>query len=133
MSPKPRAAAPPPLSRREREIMDVVYRLGSPSAAEIAANLPNPPSYSAVRAMLAILEDKGHLTHDDAGTKYLYRPTVPQKTASKRALRDVVTTFFQGSPKQALVALLDEAEAKLSPSDLEELRERIDQVKQQGR
>ena len=113
--------------------MDVVYRLGSPSAAEIAANLPDPPSYSAVRAMLTILEGKGHLRHDARGSRYLYQPTVPRETARRRALRDMVATFFQGSRKQALVALLDDSEHELSDDDIDEIRRRIDGAKQQGR
>jgi predicted transcriptional regulator len=122
----------PPLSRREREIMDVVYRLGAPSAAEIAEGMTDPPSYSAVRAMLSILVGKGHLRPETDGTRYLYKPTVSAKSAQRRALRDVVATFFQGSPKQALVALLDDAGA-LSDRDIEEMRARIDAAKKQGR
>jgi predicted transcriptional regulator len=123
----------PPLSRREREIMDVVYRLGSPSAAEILEGLADPPSYSAVRAMLSILVGKGHLRHESDGARYLYKPTVPREAAQRRALRDLVTTFFSGSPKQALVALLDDTGAKLSDEDLKEIRGRIDSAKKQGR
>ncbi|HEY0712826.1 MAG TPA: BlaI/MecI/CopY family transcriptional regulator [Polyangia bacterium] len=122
----------PPLSRREREIMDVVYRLGAPSAAEIAASMTDPPSYSAVRAMLSILVGKGHLKPEADGARYLYKPTVSAKAAQRRALRDVVTNFFQGSPKQALVALLDDV-GTLSDGDLEEMRARIEAAKKQGR
>ena len=113
--------------------MDVVYRLGSPSAAEIAANLPDPPSYSAVRALLTILAGKGHLRHDSRGNRYLYQPTVPRETARKRALRDMVATFFQGSPKQALVALLDDSGRRLSAADIDEIRGHIEAAKKQGR
>jgi predicted transcriptional regulator len=123
----------PPLSRREREIMEVVYRLGSPSAAEIASHLPDPPSYSAVRALLSILVTKGHLRTEAQAGRYLYLPTVPRETARRRALRDVVATFFEGSPKQALVALLDETEHKLSASDIDEIKRRIEAAKRQGR
>jgi predicted transcriptional regulator len=123
----------PPLSRREREIMDVVYRLGAPSAAEIAEHLPNPPSYSAVRAMLTILEGKGHLGHDVAQGRYRYKPTVSRETARRQALRDLVTNFFQGSRKQALVALLEDGDSALSASDISEIRERIEAAKKQGR
>src|SRR4051812_46251974 len=104
MAPRPK----PPLSRREREIMDVVYRLGAPSAAEIAANLPDPPSYSAVRATIAVLEGKGHLRHQDRGARYEYLPTVSAATARRKALRELVTNFFGGSTRRAVVALLDE-------------------------
>jgi BlaI family transcriptional regulator, penicillinase repressor len=127
------AAPRPPLSRREREIMEVVYRLGSPTAAEIAAALPDPPSYSAVRATIAVLESKGHLRHETRGHRYAYLPTVPAAAARKRALRQMVSTFFQGSSKQAVVALLDDAARELSSADLEEIRRRIDEAKQQGR
>jgi predicted transcriptional regulator len=125
--------AKPPFSRREREIMEVVYRLGAPTAAEIAAALPDPPSYSAVRATIAVLEGKGHLRHEMRGHRYAYLPTVPASAARRRALRQVVSTFFEGSPKQAVVALLDEAGEKLSEADLDEIRRYIDQAKQQGR
>jgi predicted transcriptional regulator len=112
--------------------MEVVYRLGAPGAAEIAQQMVDPPSYSAVRAMLSILVGKGHLRHESDGARYLYRPTVSAQAAQKRALRDVVATFFQGSSKQALVALLDDA-GKLSDKDIEEIRGRIDAAKTQGR
>jgi predicted transcriptional regulator len=128
-----RTPALPPLSRREREIMDVVYRLDAPGAAEIAAALPNPPSYSAVRAMLTILEAKGHLRHETGGSRYLYRPTVPREAARRQALRDLVATFFQGSPKQAVVALLDDRDNALSTTDMDEIRARIEAAKKQGR
>jgi predicted transcriptional regulator len=123
----------PPLSRRERQIMDLVYRLGAPTAAEIAANLADPPSYSAVRATIAVLEGKGHLRHETRGGRYAYLPTVRQAAARRRALRDVVATFFQGSSKQAVVALLNDAAEKLSAADLDEIRRHIEQAKQQGR
>jgi BlaI family penicillinase repressor len=113
--------------------MDVVYRLEAPSAAAIAAALPHPPSYSAVRSLLTILVGKGHLRTEDQGNRYLYLPTVPRETARKRALRDVVATFFEGSSKQAVVALLDDAARKLSAGDLDEIKRRIDEAKQQGR
>ena len=123
----------PPLSRREREIMDVVYRLGAATAAEIAANLASPPSYSAVRATIVVLESKGHLRHETRGGRHAYLPTVRQAAARRRALREVVATFFQGSSKQAVVALLNEAAEKLSAADLEEIRRHIDEAKQRGR
>jgi BlaI family transcriptional regulator, penicillinase repressor len=129
MAPRP----PPPLSRREREIMEVVYRLGGASAAQIAAELPDPPSYSAVRAMLSILQDKGHLRHEERANRYLYLPTVAPDKARRRALREVVRTFFDGSPKQAAVALIDEAGRQLSEADLRELRALVDEAIKQGR
>ncbi len=113
--------------------MDVVYRLENPSASQIAAQLPSPPSYSAVRALLAILVTKGHLRTEAHGNRYLYLPAVPRKTAGRKAMRDVVANFFDGSPKQAVVALLDDTTRSLSAADLDELRQRIDQAKQRGK
>jgi predicted transcriptional regulator len=113
--------------------MEVVYRLGGATAAQVAEHLPDPPSYSAVRAMLSILEDKGHLRHEDQGNRYLYLPTVSADKARKRAIRDLVRTFFQGSPKQAVVALIDDAGRELSEKDLRELRTLVDEAIKQGR
>jgi predicted transcriptional regulator len=113
--------------------MEVVYRLGGATASQVAEHLPDPPSYSAVRAMLSILEDKGHLRHEDQGNRYLYLPTVSADKARKRAIRDLVRTFFQGSPKQAVVALIDDAGRELSEKDLRELRTLVDEAIKQGR
>jgi predicted transcriptional regulator len=123
----------PPLSRREREIMEVVYRLGSPSASEIAAHLPDPPSYSAVRATIAVLEGKGHLRHQARGNRYEYLPTVSAATARRKALRDLVTNFFGGSSQRAVVALLDETAGQLSAEERDELRALIERGKPTGR
>jgi predicted transcriptional regulator len=122
----------PPLSRREREMMDVVYRLGRATASEVMAGLTAPPSYSAVRATLRILEEKGHLTHQSDGNRYVYLPTVPSAKARRSALQSLVRTFFGGSPKDAVVALLDEAD-QLSPEDMAEIRRRIDAAKKNRR
>ena len=122
----------PPLSRREREIMEVVYRQGRATAAEIARGLLDPPSYSAVRAMLVILVNKGHLRHESEGQRYVYLPTVPRERARRRAMRELVTTFFGGSPKDAVVALLEETDQRLSAKDLEEIRRRIENAKRKG-
>jgi predicted transcriptional regulator len=113
--------------------MEVVYRRGGATAAEVAAHMPDPPSYSAVRAMLSILEGKGHLRHEARGGRYVYLPTVPHGTARKRALRDLVATFFQGSPRDAVISLLDEAGRELSDEDLAAIREQIDGARKQGR
>ena len=121
------------LSRREREIMDVIYRSGRATAADVMENLTDPPSYSAVRAMLVILEDKGHLRHESRGVRYIYLPTVAHGTARRQAMRELVTTFFQGSPKDAVITLLDEAGAKLSEEDLAAIRAQIDEALKQGR
>lgn len=123
----------PPLSRREREIMEVIYRLGGATAAEVAQHMPDPPSYSAVRAMLSILEDKGHVRHETRANRYVYLPTVAREKARRSALHEVVRTFFQGSPKQAVVALLDETGRDMSADDLAEIRRLIDEAIKQGR
>jgi predicted transcriptional regulator len=123
----------PPLSRREREIMDVVYRLGGATAADVAANIPDPPSYSAVRAMLSILVMKGHLRHETRGNRYVYLSTTPRDKAQRGALRDLMRTFFDGSPKEAVVALIDEAGRELSAEDLVEIRRLIEAAMKQGR
>src|SRR5918911_4967767 len=114
------------LSRRERQIMDVIYRLGRATAAEVLERLPDPPSYSAVRAMLRILEDKGHVRHEQDGPRYVYVPTVGRDNAKRSALRHILQTFFDGSAEQAISALLDESSSKLSPAELDRLARLID-------
>src|ERR687892_1753081 len=97
------------LSRRERQIVDILYSQGRATAAEVQAALPDPPSYSAVRAMLRILEEKGHVRHEQDGPRYVYVPTVTRDRAKRSALRHVLQTFFDGSTEQAITALLDES------------------------
>ncbi len=120
------------LSRRERQIMEVVYRGGQATAGEVLAALPDPPSYSAVRAMLRVLENKGHLRHVPEGTRYVYRPTVTRERAGIPALENVVETFFGGSAEKAVAALLD-ARSRLSPQELERLSTLIEQARSEGR
>src|SRR3954468_13494467 len=95
------------LSRRERQIMDVIYRRGRATAAEVLEDIPDPPSYSAVRAMLRLLEEKGHVRHEQDGPRYIFLPTVNRDRARKTALKHVVRTFFDGSATDAVAALLD--------------------------
>jgi predicted transcriptional regulator len=121
------------LSRRERQVMDVIYRLGRATAAEVLDALADPPSYSAVRAMLRILEEKGHLRHESQGPRYLFVPTVPREKARKSALRQLVQTFFDGSTEQTVAALLDQSHAKLSDEALDRLSKLIGQAKKEGR
>jgi len=121
------------LSRRERQIMDVIYRRGSATAAEVAAELPDPPSYSAVRTLLSILETKGHLRHETRANRYLYLPVVSPARARRRALNDLVSTFFAGSPKEAVVTLIEEKGRDLSDDDLAEIRRLVEQARKQGR
>lgn len=113
------------LSRRERQLMDTVYRFGEPTAAEIHAALPDPPSYSAVRALLVVLEEKGLLTHRRDGRSYRYRPTVSRQSASRSALRHVVRTFFDNSVGQVVSTLFDLTDTSLSESDLARLEELV--------
>jgi BlaI family transcriptional regulator, penicillinase repressor len=119
------------LSRRERQIMDIIYARGQATAAEVTAALPDPPSYSAVRALLRILEQKGHLRHQEDGPRYVFLPTVPRERARKSALRNLVKTFFNGSPAQAAAALIDQAD--LSPEDFARLEAVIEKARKEGR
>lgn len=121
------------LSRRERQIMDIVYRQGQATAAEVLEALPDPPSYSAVRAMLRILEEKGHLRHEQQGPRYVFLPTLPRDKASRSALKQLVQTFFDGSTEQAVAALLDLSGSKLSSDELDRLSDLIDQARKEGR
>ncbi|HEX6053435.1 MAG TPA: BlaI/MecI/CopY family transcriptional regulator [Gemmatimonadaceae bacterium] len=123
----------PPLSRRERQIMDIAYRLGSATAADVLEALPDPPSYSAVRAMLRILEEKGHLTHRHDGPRYVYSPVVPRTAARQSALRSLVRTFFDGSATQAAAALLDMSDSRLTPDEAEQLTRLIEKAKREGK
>jgi len=119
------------LSRRERQIMDVLFQHGKATAAEVRAGMPNPPSYSAVRAQLRILEDKGHVKHEQDGPRYLFRPTVTKERATRSALNHLVDTFFNGSAGQAMAALLDDSAGELSPHELGRLEDLIQQARSQ--
>jgi predicted transcriptional regulator len=121
------------LSRRERQIMDVLYRKGTATAAEVLESMPQPPSYSAVRALLRILEQKGHIKHDEHEGKYVFMPTVPRDQAKRSAIRHLVQTFFDGSPQEAVAALLDASSSKLSDSELDRLQELINKARKGGR
>ena len=119
------------LSRRERQIMDVVYRLGRATAAEVQEALPDPPGYSAVRALLRILEEKGHIRHEQDGPRYVFLPTLSRDKARRSALRQLVQTFFEGSTAQAVAALLGERRSDLSDEDLDRLSRLIDQARRE--
>jgi BlaI family penicillinase repressor len=121
------------LSRREREIMDVIYRSGRASAAEVLDQLADPPSYSAVRALLRVLEDKGHLRHEEDGPRYVFLPTVPRERARASALRQLLHTFFDGSTEQAVAALLDLSSTRLSDAELARLSQLIADARKEGR
>ena len=118
-----------PLSRRERQVLDVLHRLGEASVAEVQAELPDPPSYSAVRTHLRILEDKGHAAHRADGPRYVYSATVARDTAARSAMRHVLTTFFDDAPARAVAALLDDRAGALTPADLDRLAALIEQAR----
>lgn len=120
------------LSRRERQIMDILLRRGEASASDVREELPEPPSYSAVRTMLGRLKEKGHVSHRQDGPRYLYRSTIDTEKAKASALRRMVRTFFEGSANKTVAALLDQADASLSDRELEELAELIEE-KRKGR
>ena len=127
----PRKTAPH-LSRRERQIMDILYKAGKASAADVRAALPQPPSDSAVRTLLRILEDKGHVRHELDGPRYVYIPTVRRDTAKRSALKHVVNTFFDGSASQVMAALFEISPRDLGDDELARLRQLIDAAKKEG-
>ena len=120
------------LSRRERQILDILYQQGQATAAEVQNDLPEPPSYSAVRALLRILEEKGHVRHEQDGPRYIYLPTVGRENAKRSALRHMLRTFFDGSTEQAISALLDDSSAQLSPAELDRLARLIEDARKSG-
>jgi predicted transcriptional regulator len=120
------------LSRRERQIMDSIYRRGKATVAEVLEDLPDPPSYSAVRALLRLLEEKGHVRHEQDGPRYVFLPTVNRDRASKSALTHVVRTFFDGSASDAVAALLD-GDDKLDDAELDRLSAMIEHARKEGR
>ena len=121
------------VGRRERQIIQVVYRLGRASVSDVLAELPDPPSYSAVRSMLGKLTAKGHLTQEEDGPRYIYAPAIPAERARRTALRQLVDTFFAGSVDQAVVALVKLDDAKLDDAGLDAFAKRIRAAKQEGR
>lgn len=121
------------LSRRERQIMDIVYRLKRATANEVQAELADPPSYSTVRALLRVLEEKGHLRHEADGPRYMFVPTVPKERARVKALDQVITTFFEGSASEAVAALLDDDDRSLSKAELDRLAKLIADARKEGR
>jgi BlaI family transcriptional regulator, penicillinase repressor len=121
------------LSRRERQIMDYLFRVGRATAADVLAGIPDPPSYSAVRAMLRTLEDKGHVRHEEEGRAYVYVPTIRMESARRSALAHLLRTFFDNSAEQAMAALLDFKGTKMSEAELNRMADLIEQAKQEGR
>ena len=121
------------LSRRERQIMDVLYRERQATVGEVLERLPDPPGYSAVRSMLRILENKGHVRHAADGNRYVDQPRLPRERAGRPALAGVLDTFFDGSTEKAVAALLDLSRAELSNADFDRLSELIAQARLEGR
>ena len=121
------------LSRRERQIMDILYQFGKSSASEVREAMADAPSYSAVRAMLRILEEKGHVKHQAEGLKYVYLPTVTADKAKRSAVKHLVETFFQNSPEQVVAALLDVSSTRLTREDLDRMAEMIEQARKEGK
>lgn len=119
------------LSRRERQIMEILYRRGQASVAEVLEAMPDPPSYSAVRAMLRILEEKDHLKHKQVGRKYVFAPKVAREKAQQSAISNLLYTFFDGSVEQAVASLLDLNAQKLSDDDLNRLSQLIEQARKE--
>jgi BlaI family penicillinase repressor len=121
------------LSRRERQIMDILYRTGKASASDVLNAMPDPPSYSAVRAMLRVLEEKGHVKHQEEGLKYVYAPVVARDKAKRSAVKHVMETFFNGSAEQIVAALLDVSSSKLTSGELDRMAEMIEKAKKEGK
>jgi predicted transcriptional regulator len=121
------------LTRREREIMDIIYKLGRATAGEVMERLTGEPTYSTVRAQLRVLEDKGHVTHEEGGLRYVYTPKVPRHEVRQSALKHVVDTFFEGSTQKVVAALLGTDGSRVSPEELERIAELIDKARKGGR
>jgi BlaI family transcriptional regulator, penicillinase repressor len=121
------------LGRRERQIVEVLYRLGEAGVAEVLAELPDPPTYSAVRGMLTLLEEKGHVRHKREGMRYVYTPVIAPAKARQSALRQLVSTFFEGSPVAAAAALLEMSGEKLSAQERDQLAALIARREEEGR
>lgn len=131
--PKPKVDKAQALTRRERQIMDVIWRQQRVTAAEVQAALPDPPSYSAVRALLRLLEEKGHIRHLQDGPRYVFVATAPRASAERSALRHLVETFFGGSVERAVTSLLDESSKNLDDETLARLEARIRAARDEGR
>jgi predicted transcriptional regulator len=121
------------LSRRERQIMEAIYRAGQATATEVLESLPDPPSYSTVRALLRILETKGHLRHVADGTRYVFLPVVAPDRARRSAIQSLLETFFDGSREKAVAALLDASRSELSDTELDRISQLIENAREEGR
>ena len=123
----------PGLSRRERQIMDILYQRGKASANDVRDAMPDAPGYSAVRAMLRVLEEKGHIRHHEEGMKYVYVPVVAAGKAKRSAVKHVLDTFFHGSAEQAVAALLDVSSSRLTSEELDRMAALIEKARQEGK
>ncbi len=121
------------LSRRERQIMEILYRQGKASAADVRGGMEDAPGYSAVRAMLRVLEDKGRVRHQAEGLKYVYAPVVTRDKAKRSAVKHLLDTFFSDSPEQVVAALLDVSSKRLTPGELDRMAEMIEKAKREGK
>jgi predicted transcriptional regulator len=126
-------SSPSPLSRRERQIMDIIYRLGRATVSEVMEQLTGQPAYSTVRAQLRVLEEKGHLRHEEHGLRYVYLPSVPRHQVRQSALKHLVDTFFEGSPGKAVAALLGKDGFKISEEELDRIFQLIEKAKKEDR
>ena len=131
MTPKP-GSDHAALTRRERQIMDILYKRGKAAASDVLGDLPGTPHYSTVRTQLRVLEEKGHVTHEEDGVRYVYMPATPRRAARKSALRHLVDTFFDGSAEQVVAAVLGGEGAKLSDEELDRIAELIEKAKKEG-
>jgi predicted transcriptional regulator len=123
----------PALTRRERQIMDALYALGRATASQVLEQVPDPPSYSAIRALLRILEEKGHVRHEQDGPRYVYLPVVGARRAQKTAIAHLVKTFFDGSAERAVAALIENADTKLKDDEIDRLERLIAAAREKGR
>lgn len=115
------------MSRRERQIMDIVYRLGQASAKDVLDNLPDPPSYSAVRALMVTLESKGMVKHSKESRRYIYKPAITEKRARRSAISHLLSTFFEGRPEKLVAALLDPKDMQLDENEIKKIRGALDE------
>ncbi len=127
------APEPARLSRRERQVMDILHRRGRATTAEVQEAIPDPPSYSSVRTILRILEEKGHVRHQEESGRYVYAPRVKREKAIRSALAHLLDTFFEGSAEKAVITLLDSSAGSLSHEELDRIEQMIEKVRKAGR
>jgi len=121
------------LSRRERQILEILIERGKASASEVRAAMPDAPSYSAVRTLLRVLEDKGHVKHHAEGLRYVYLPTIGRERAKRTAVKHLLKTYFNGSPEEIVAALLDVSSTRLTNEELDRMAQMIEEAKREGK